>query len=217
MLKLIDVNNSWCNSIRRTSSNISCVGESVDCFVLAGGKSTRFGTNKSLASVGSRHMAAVVAGNLQNAFGLSVRLIGADVQTSSALGLPSVFGSREGNGPLGAIVDALELSDSEFVAIAPNDTPYFSAECFTRLIDCLDASKNDVAVAVDVEDETNVHWLLSVWRKAPCLPLLREQYQIGTRSVHEAVTGLQIGTVAYESALVRNVNSPEDLGDDGTI
>ena len=217
MLKLIDVSNSWCNSIRRTSSNISCVGESVDCFVLAGGKSTRFGTNKSLASVGSRHMAAVVAGNLQNAFGLSVRLIGADVQTSSALGLPSVFGSREGNGPLGAIVDALELSDSEFVAIAPNDTPYFSAECFTRLIDCLDASKNDVAVAVDVEDETNVHWLLAVWRKAPCLPLLREQYQIGTRSVHEAVTGLQIGTVAYESALVRNVNSPEDLGDDGTI
>ena len=191
--------------------------KSVDCFVLAGGKSTRFGTNKSLASVGTRHMAAVVASNLRNASGSSVSLIGADVQTSSALGLPSVFGSREGNGPLGAIVDALEVSDSEFVAIAPNDTPYFSAECFTRLIDCLDASKNDVAVAVDVEDETNVHWLLSVWRKAPCLPLLREQYHSGTRSVHKAVTGLQIGTVAYESALVRNVNSPEDLGDDGTI
>ena len=26
-----------------------------------------------------------------------------------------------------------------------------------------------------------------------------------------------IGTVAFESALVRNVNSPEDLGDEGTI
>ena len=51
--------------------------ESLDCFVLAGGKSTRFGTNKSLASIGSRHMAAVVANNLGNASGLSVRLIGA--------------------------------------------------------------------------------------------------------------------------------------------
>ncbi len=191
--------------------------ESLDCFVLAGGKSTRFGTNKSLASVGSRQMAAVVASNLQNASGSSVSLIGADAQTSSALRLPSVFGPREGNGPLGAIVDALELSDSEFVVIAPNDTPFFSAECFTRLIDCLDASNNDVAVAVDVEDETHVHWLLSVWRKAPCLSMLREQYQIGTRSVHEAVTGLQVGTVAYESSLVRNVNSPEDLVDEGTI
>ena len=191
--------------------------ESLDCFVLAGGKSTRFGANKSLASIGSGHMAAVVASNLRNASGSSVRLIGADVQTSSALELLSVFGSREGNGPLGAIVDALELSDSEFVAIAPNDTPFFSAECFTRLIDCLDASNNDVAVAVDVENETHVHWLLSVWRKATCLPLLREQYHSGTRSVHEAVIGLQIGTVAYESALVRNVNSPEDLGDEGTI
>ena len=190
--------------------------ESVDCFVLAGGKSTRFGTNKSLASIGARHMAAVVADNLQNAFGLSVRLIGADVQTSSSLELLSVIGSREGNGPLGAIVDALELSDSDFVAIAPNDTPFFSAECFTGLIDCLDASNNDVAVAVDAEDETHVHWLLSIWRKATCLPILRDQYRIGTRSVHEATTGLQIGTVAYESALVRNVNSPEDL-DEGTI
>jgi hypothetical protein len=31
------------------------------------------------------------------------------------------------------------------------------------------------------------------------------------------VIGLQIGTVAYESELVRNVNSPEDLVDEGTI
>ena len=191
--------------------------ESLDCFVLAGGKSTRFGTNKSLASIGSRHMAAVVANNLGNASGLSVRLIGADAQTSNDLGLPSVFGSREGNGPLGAIIDALELSDSVFVVIAPNDTPFFSAECFTRLFDCLDASNIDVAVAVDAKDESRVHWLLSVWRKATCLPLLREQFHSGTRSVHEAVIGLQIGTVAYESALVRNVNSPEDLGDEGTI
>jgi len=193
------------------------VRESLDCFVLAGGKSTRFGTNKSLASVGARYMAAVVASNLRNASGSSVSLIGADAQTSSALGLPSVFGSREGNGPLGAIIDALELSDSVFVVIAPNDTPFFSAECFTRLFDCLDASNIDVAVAVDAKDESRVHWLLSVWRKATCLPLLREQYHSGTRSVHEAVIGLQIGTVAYESALVRNVNSPEDLGDEGTI
>ena len=191
--------------------------ESLDCFVLAGGKSTRFGTNKSLASVGARYMAAVVASNLRNASGSSVSLIGADAQTSSALGLPSVFGSREGNGPLGAIIDALELSDSVFVVIAPNDTPFFSAECFTRLFDCLDASNIDVTVAVDAKDESRVHWLLSVWRKATCLPLLREQYHSGTRSVHEAVIGLQIGTVAYESALVRNVNSPEDLGDEGTI
>jgi molybdopterin-guanine dinucleotide biosynthesis protein A len=162
-------------------------------------------------------MAAVVASNLQNASGSSVSLIGADAQTSSALKLLSVVGSREGNGPLGAIVDALELSDSVFVVIAPNDTPFFSAECFARLIECVHISNNDVAVAVDVEDETHVHWLLSVWRKAACLPLLREQYHSGTRSVHEAVIGLQIGSVAYESALVRNVNSPEDLVDEGTI
>lgn len=211
------MNNSYCNSIRRASSNIDCVYESVDCFVLAGGKSSRFGANKSLAYVGSRHMASVVASNLQNASGSSVRLIGADAQTSSALDLLSVCGSREGNGPLGAIVDVLEISDKEFVLIAPNDSPFFSAECFTRLIECVKTASTDVAVAVGVEDATHVHWLLSAWRTTTCLPKLQEQYRIGTRSVHEAVIGLQIGTVAYESALVRNVNSPKDIGDAGTI
>ena len=86
--------------------------ETCSCFVLAGGKSTRFGSNKSLALVNTQQMALVVASNLQSAFGSAPQLVGADEQTRSSIGLDSISGQREGNGPLAAIVDAMESSES---------------------------------------------------------------------------------------------------------
>lgn len=188
-----------------------------NCFVLAGGKSTRFGSNKSLAYIDERNMASVVANNMHIASGSAPRLIGADEHTSGALGLLSIAGSREGNGPLAALIDALEFADSGVVLIAPNDTPFFSSDSFIRLIASLDTSQADVAVAVDSCDVTLVHWLLSAWRKDSCLATIQEQYLRGVRSVHEAVIGLQVTTVAYEASLVRNINRVSDLSQDGTI
>jgi molybdopterin-guanine dinucleotide biosynthesis protein A len=110
------------------------VTQTCSCFVLAGGKSSRFGANKSLALVGSQPMALVVANNLQTAFGSAARLVGSDAQTSSQIGLVSISGPREGNGPLAAIIDAMESCTNSLVAFAPNDTPFFSADNFSALL-----------------------------------------------------------------------------------
>ena len=85
--------------------------ESCSCFILAGGKSTRFGKNKSLALLGDQYMASVVANNLQSAFGSTAKLVGADEKTSIQLGLESVIGARESNGPLAAIIDSKPVSN----------------------------------------------------------------------------------------------------------
>jgi molybdopterin-guanine dinucleotide biosynthesis protein A len=193
------------------------VTQSCSCFILAGGKSTRFGTNKSLALVGDQYMALVVANNLQSAFGSTAQLIGADENTCSALGLESVIGTREGNGPLAAIIDAMESTTSTFQAFAPNDTPFFSADNFAALRAKIEDSTSDVVVAVDDSDTPRTHWLLSIWRKESCLPILRKQYEIGVRSIHGAVTELQISKVAYDAASVRNINMVSDMPDQGTI
>ena len=191
--------------------------ESCSCFILAGGKSTRFGTNKSLALVGDQYMALVVAKNLQSAFGNAARLIGADEHTSSELGLESVVGTREGNGPLAAIIDAMESTTSTFVAFAPNDTPFFTAHNYAALIAKLEDSKADVVVATDATDASQAHWLLSIWRKSSCMPILTKEFERGVRSVHGAVTELQVATVAFDAAAVRNINTVSDLLNRGTI
>lgn len=191
--------------------------QSCSCFVLAGGKSTRFGTNKSLALVGDQYMALVVANNLQSAFGSTAQLIGADENTCSALGLKSVIGTREGNGPLAAIIDAMESTTSTFQAFAPNDTPFFTAHNYAALSAKLEDSKADVVVATDATDASQVHWLLSIWRKSSCMPILTKEFERGVRSVHGAVTDLQVAMVSFEDAAVRNINTVSDLFDRGTI
>ena len=191
--------------------------ESCSCFILAGGKSTRFGTNKSLALVGDQYMALVVAKNLQSAFGGTAQLIGADENTCSELGLESVVGTREGNGPLAAIIDAMESTTSTFQAFAPNDTPFFTAHNFAALLAKLEDSKADVVVATDAADSSQAHWLLSIWRKSSCMPILTNEFERGVRSVHGAVLELQIARVAFDAAAVRNINKVSDLFDRGTI
>jgi len=193
------------------------VTESCSCFILAGGKSTRFGTNKSLALVGDQYMALVVAKNLQSAFGGTAQLIGADENTCSELGLESFVGTREGNGPLAAIIDAMESTNSTFQAFAPNDTPFFTAHNFAALLAKLEDSKADVVVATDAADSSQAHWLLSIWRKSSCMPILTNEFERGVRSVHGAVLELQIARVAFDAAAVRNINKVSDLFDRGTI
>ena len=77
-------------------------------------------------------MAMIVANNMQSGFGCEAKLIGADQQTSLLLGLETFIGYREGNGPLAAIIDAMEISDQEFVerAVAHNEQwlPWMSSE-----------------------------------------------------------------------------------------
>lgn len=162
-------------------------------------------------------MALVVANNLQSAFGSTAQLIGADENTCSALGLKSVIGTREGNGPLAAIIDAMESTTSTFQAFAPNDTPFFTAHNYAALLAKLEDSKADVVVATDATDASQVHWLLSIWRKSSCMPILTKEFERGVRSVHGAVTDLQVAMVSFEDAAVRNINTVSDLFDRGTI
>ena len=162
-------------------------------------------------------MAMIVANNMQSGFGCEAKLIGADQQTSLLLSLETFIGYREGNGPLAAIIDAMEISDQEFVAFAPNDTPFFTASNFGALLVEMEDANVDVAVAVDETDPTRAHWLLSVWRKSPCLPKLLAEYERGERSIHGAVKDLNIASVPCEATSVRNINAVTDLPDRGTI
>ena len=162
-------------------------------------------------------MAKIVANNLRSAFGGPAQLIGADQQTSLELGLETFIGSREGNGPLAAVVDAMEHAEQLIVAVAPNDTPFFSSMNFRALLAKLEDSSIDVAVAVSGTESPQTHWLLSVWRKESCLPKLLVEYERGVRSVHGAVKDLHIASVSFDANLVRNVNAVSDLSDRGTI
>lgn len=163
-------------------------------------------------------MLEMVTHNICLASGCEPILLGSDSKTEY-FGFTAKSGAREGSGPLGAIIDALDSCDSHVVVVSPNDTPFFSAQDFQILIDSLEQSdtRAHVAVAVDAQNSLQRHWLLSAWNRKSCLPHLIEQFDRGIRSVHQAVEGLSIVDVSFEEWSVRNINHVSDLCETDTI
>ena len=176
----------------------------LDAVILAGGNSSRFGSNKMLFAIDGMPMAAKVASNLCELG--EVLLIGASSDVANSVSIDTYIGPREGQGPLGALVDAMYNSKHNFLLVSPCDTPFFSADDFSRLSLSL-RTEVDVAVA----HEGRNHWLLSCWRVASTVSHLEKQFDSGERAIHRAVAGLVIAEVPCSSLNARNINTPTDL------
>ena len=179
----------------------------LDAVILAGGNSSRFGSNKMLFAIDGMPMAARVASNLCELG--QVLLIGASTEVANSVSMDTYIGPREGQGPLGALVDALYNSKQEFLLVSPCDTPFFEKEDFSRLVLAL-TPDFDVAVARDVRN----HWLLSCWNVFSTAQHLDDQFSSGERAIHRAVTGLRVVEVQFSEDKTRNINTPKDLSNE---
>ena len=176
----------------------------LDAVIFAGGNSSRFGSNKMLYPIDGIPMAAKVADNMSE-FG-SVLLVGAAIDDAKIIALDTYIGPREGQGPLGALVDALQNSKEDLLLVSPCDTPFFEKQDFSRLVEAM-VPDFDVAVA---RDDRN-HWLLSCWRISTSTQHLEQQFSNGERAIHRAVVGLRIVEVPFLMGKTRNINTQADL------
>ena len=149
-------------------------------------------------------MAAKVADNMSE-FG-SVLLVGAAIDDAKIIALDTYIGPREGQGPLGALVDALQNSKEDLLLVSPCDTPFFEKQDFSRLVEAM-VPDFDVAVA---RDDRN-HWLLSCWRIPTSTQHLEQQFSNGERAIHRAVVGWRIVEVPFLVGKTRNINTQADL------
>ena len=179
----------------------------LDAVILAGGNSSRFGSNKMLHPINGIPMVAKVASNLRELG--SVLLIGASTDVAISVSIDSYIGPREGQGPLGALVDAMNNSKYGFLMVSPCDTPFFEKQDFSRLIGAL-TPDFDVAVAHDVRN----HWLLSCWNVFSTAQHLDDEFSGGERAIHRAVAGLRVVEVQFSEDKTRNINTPLDLSNE---
>ena len=177
-------------------------------FVFCGGKSTRFGSNKMLHAIDGVAMGRVVLNNLTSSFVGNSSYVGPQVDHGDFVNVPSMSGEREGNGPLGAICDVLEIATTDFVVFAPCDTPFFTSGDFERLIET--SGNHDVVVAADNQDPYLRHWLLSCWNVEATRDHMIEAYSSGERAIHRATTGLNVIEQRFSNHVLTNVNTPSD-------
>jgi molybdopterin-guanine dinucleotide biosynthesis protein A len=122
--------------------------------VLAGGRATRWdGRDKGLIQVSGRPMISHVLDALLPQVEQIIISANRNLDEYSAFGLPVVTdASRDFLGPLAGIAGGLAAARTEWVAIAPCDSPRLAADCVDRLASaCADDERIDIAVAHDGE------------------------------------------------------------------
>lgn len=180
--------------------------------LLAGGRSTRMGTDKATLLVDGMSLAERAALALRACCD-RVLVASGDGHRLAHLGLPQVADAVPGAGPLGGLVAGLEAAGTPLVAVAAVDHPNVSAEVLRAL-----ATVWDGQAAVVPEVRGRLQPLHAVWARASA-PALAARLGRGERTVTlaaEALGALVVGADVWgpidpEARFARNVNTPEDL------
>jgi molybdenum cofactor guanylyltransferase len=171
--------------------------------ILCGGASTRMGTDKATLEVAGVAMARRVADSLAAAGCARVVAIGGDPAALGRLGLEQVPDDFPGEGPLGGVLTALALGSP--VLVVACDLPNLRPDTCNELVAAL--GQHDASIARSDRAEP----LCAVW-SAAAEPSLRAQFDAGERAMHRAIEGLDTAWVTVPAAEVRNINTPDDLG-----
>ncbi len=180
----------------------SCAG-----YVLVGGRSSRFGSNKALFRIDGMPMALRVARELGR-FVQPITLVG-DPTTYRSLGLPTIPDLAVGTGPLGGIVTALEDTSEPWTLIAACDLPCLAEAPLAAILDRTLHGKLDAVVPRTPDGRLQP--LCAAYAKS-ALPTLRTALGAGRYKVADALADLLWDEVAASQALpFLNINRPIDL------
>jgi len=173
--------------------------------LLAGGSSSRFGEDKFLFEFEHVPMGVRCARALEGACDVAW-IQGGIPQYGTLTSLDVRRGHREGSGPLGAIIDAMEVCEGSVLLTLPCDVPHVSSADLLRMVSCLDED-HDVAIATSIQESAPIthHWLIGAWRVGS-LPILRDQFASGVRAVHRAAERISVLDVPFDANVVLNIN-----------
>jgi molybdenum cofactor guanylyltransferase len=162
--------------------------------LLVGGASTRFGSPKAHARFRGETLA-------ERAW----RLLGGACEERLAVGradgLPfeTLPDARADAGPLGGLVAGLRAAAHGVCVVIPVDMPLLDAGA----LHALGAACRDAAVAQ--------HGPLPGAYARSALPALEDALARGELRLRDTLARLEVSTVALDPAMLRNMNTPEDL------
>ena len=184
--------------------------------VLVGGRSLRFGSDKAVADVGGRSMAARAVDTLR-AVADPVVLLGGDGTLGRRLALPWRADDRPGRGPLSGLAAGLrwagELGRSG-LAVLPCDLPLVTPDVLKAVAAAIRPGLDAVVVAAD--EPAGVQPLCG-WYAAGALGAVEAALDRGRHSARELVGRLRVAYVRLDGArdgdslALLNVNTRADL------
>jgi molybdopterin-guanine dinucleotide biosynthesis protein A len=187
---------------------------SVSGFVLAGGRSSRMGGDKARLEIGDQPL-LLRAVNLLKAYMSSVAILG-PAGLYEFIYDPVIPDLWPGEGPLAAILTALEHSDSEWNIFLACDLPLVTDRFIDLLIRCVMISDADAVVP-----RTADGWQpLSAAYHVRCRTAFAQAIKEGRRSIVglleeirvRVITQSDIVNAGLSNSEFANMNTPEDWG-----
>ena len=181
--------------------------------ILAGGKSTRMGSNKALMRLNGEPMIARVARVLSSCRAIDeVMLITSAPADYVFLNLPAHGDFYFGKGPLAGIHSALRHARHARVLMVACDLPFITAALLDYL--CAESAAHEITA---LESEKGVEPLCAVYAKS-CTAAIERQLLEGRLKVAEIfdkvntrIMKLEPSLPGYRPHLFTNVNTPEDF------
>ncbi|WP_311355750.1 molybdenum cofactor guanylyltransferase [Corynebacterium riegelii] len=183
--------------------------------ILAGGRSTRMGTDKAQVRVEGIRLIDAMLSSLSSLSSLPTTPI---VVSPFDLGLPpeipTVCEDPPFGGPVAGIAAGVALAHADLVAVVAVDAPH-SPEALPALVEALQNAP-DAAAAVAVDEEGFMQPLCAVWRKQALLKALEHT---GTRDVPaKALYKVAGSVVKHETqSAERDYDTPEELAQLGRV
>lgn len=176
-------------------------------FVLAGGQSSRMGTDKAMLPYQGTVLVDFVARRVESVAG-TVTIVG-DPGRYSHLGRPVVPDLRPGHGPLSGIETALSLRQADWNLVVACDLPGVDEGLLGRLKASVEQSAGADCV-MPLGEQGRPEPLCAAYR-ATCLPMVSRALDEERRKVTSAFEQAQVIYLQLDDAsTLRNMNSPGD-------
>jgi molybdopterin-guanine dinucleotide biosynthesis protein A len=178
--------------------------------ILAGGKSSRMGQDKSLIRIGGVTILELLARQLQP-LAREVLISSSDPASHGFLGLPLVPDEKPDCGPIMGILSCLSAAANEKVFFTPCDIPGLPGGFVMDLL--VRARSADLVMATDAKGRYEP--LLAVYSRS-LVPSIRSLVAEGQRRIVSILElpGIKADFVSLAGqSWYHNLNSPEDLAD----
>lgn len=180
-----------------------------EAFILAGGASSRMGTDKSQLLLENQTFVERITATLLTVTD-SIRLVGGGENST----LPTIGDVYPKWGALGGLHAALSACRREWAIVAACDLPLVTAELFERLA----SLDNEYDAVVPIQPDGRPQPLAALYRADPCRRAATELIEAGRRrpldlleSVHTRwVDFVEIANLPQAERFFVNINTPED-------
>lgn len=181
----------------------------INGYILAGGKSSRMGTDKGLLMIEGKAMIQYVIEQMQLVF--NNLLIVSNNSEYEKFGLEVIPDLIKNIGPAGGIYTALEHSDSLLNFVVSCDMPFITKGAIEFIIE----NSNESQIVL-LENQGNLEPLFGIYAK-DCEPIWLELIDEGKVKLQDMVKNFKLTTIPVENneifatSFFKNINTKADF------